>query len=234
MMRDSEINFESLYQKFNSPIAEFDCGMRCGPLNEGGIPFCCDIKYVVPTVYDEEWEYLREVTDLWEVWKDNSEDAEELRKMLPDGQYLVKCKGHLSCQRNFRSVTCRSFPFFPYLTGDGSFIGLSYYWEYEDLCWVISNLHVVSMKYKKEFIIAFDEILAKIPGEAIEFMHQSLRMRQEFIRQKREIPILHRNGGYYYLHPESGNLREVQSGEFPKHGNYKIMADMPFADEIEA
>ena len=43
-------------------------------------------------------------------------------------------------------------------------LGLSYYWEYEDKCWVISNLHLVTEEYKQQFLTAFEIIFERIPG----------------------------------------------------------------------
>src|SRR5262247_1204104 len=55
----------SIYDGFNSPIAEFDCGKKCAPYNPSGKPFCCDICQAVPAAYKSEWNYLEGSTDLW-------------------------------------------------------------------------------------------------------------------------------------------------------------------------
>jgi hypothetical protein len=46
-------------------------------------------------------------------------------------------------------------------------------------------------------------------------------MREEFIRRRRRIAILHRNGGDYLLSPKSGRLERVDAGTFRKFGRYK-------------
>jgi hypothetical protein len=126
------MDIKLLYKGFYSPITTFDCGSKCAPYNEKGIPFCCDTRHAVPTAYEVEWDYLQSNTDLWHLWEvaDDKEFA-RIRARTPAGQVLIECKGHLHCQRHFRSLTCRSFPFFPYFDKMGSFLGLSYYWEYE-------------------------------------------------------------------------------------------------------
>ena len=112
----------TLYANFDAPIAAFDCGEKCAPYNEGGKPFCCDICHAVPTGYKSEWEYLRKSTDLWREWTaevctDTLEEAEEERKRLeeetPARMKLMECLGPDQCQRDFRALTCRQFPFFP-------------------------------------------------------------------------------------------------------------------------
>ena len=44
---------------------------------------------------------------------------------------LLACQGPAHCQRPFRALSCRQFPFFPYITADDRFIGLAYEWEFE-------------------------------------------------------------------------------------------------------
>jgi hypothetical protein len=225
--------FAGLYARFQAPIAALNCGDRCAPYNERGVPFCCDTRHAVPTAYQAEWEYLQENTDLWHAWQ--AEDPDETRRLqseTPPGQTLIACQGHLCCQRNFRSITCRSFPFFPYLDQEGKFLGLSYYWEYEDRCWVISNLQVVTTEYREQFIAAYETLFEQIPEERETFHHHGSEMRRIFARRGRAIPLLHRNGGFYKISPGNGRLRRVAAESLPKFGPYRIAADLPFADEI--
>ncbi|HEX7973631.1 MAG TPA: hypothetical protein VF498_04410, partial [Anaerolineales bacterium] len=194
-----------MYSRFQAPITALNCGDKCAPHNERGVPFCCDTYHAVPTAYQAEWEYLQNHTDLWHLWEsDDPEETAELQKQTPTGQVLVGCQGAKLCQRGFRSITCRAFPFFPYLTRSGEFIGLSYYWEYEDRCWVISNLHLVSPGYRAEFITAYEELFEKMPEERENFRYHSMIMRRIFGRRKRSIPLLHQNGGAYKVTPRNG------------------------------
>jgi hypothetical protein len=175
MMTDSIIDYADLYQHFKAPLTRFDCGKKCAPYNDLGVPFCCDTQHTVPSAYLDEWSYLTSNTDLWHIWESKDpKETERLQKQRPDSQVLIACKGHEHCQRNYRSITCRAFPFFPYLTHQGEFIGLSYYWEYEDRCWVISNLKDVTQEYRKQFIKVFDTLLRIMPSEMEDFFHHSL------------------------------------------------------------
>ena len=137
--------FFNLYTGFSAPISKLDCGKNCAPYNENHIPFCCDTRHSLPVAYEDEWEYLKAHTDLWHLWNPRQpEHRRHMEKQVPPGQVLIECLGYTLCQRNFRSITCRAFPFYPYFSGEGEFIGVSYYWEYEDRCLVISNLRVVT------------------------------------------------------------------------------------------
>jgi len=226
-------DFKNLYANFDAPITAFDCGKKCAPYNEYGVPFCCDTSHAIPTAYLLEWDYLQPNTDLWHLWEgDDAEDTDELRAQTPAGQLLIACQGHQFCQRDFRSITCRAFPFFPYITKESEFIGLSYYQDYEDRCWVINHLEAVTPEYVREFVAAYDWIFRQIPDELEGFRYHAIIMRRIFGRQKRKIPLLHRDGGAFAIQPKDGTLESIDLAELPKHGPYAIAAEMPFPDEF--
>lgn len=225
--------YEHIYGGFDAPISAFDCGKKCAPYNERGVPFCCDTQHAVPAVYDDEWAYLQANTDLWHAWQpDNPLEFERVRAETPDHMTLVACQGHTLCQRGFRSVACRAFPFFPYLTSEQEFIGLTYYWEYESACWVISNLDQVSDSYIQQFVNTFDRIFALKSEERQSYGRQSLNMRRVFARAGRSIPLLHREGGVYKLSARTGRMRQISPEHLPKYGPYEIARQLPFPDEI--
>ncbi len=131
----------AFYTGFSAPVTAVDCGRMCAPHNPHGIPFCCDICHAVPAVYHQEWEYLRLHTDLWHPWRG--------RMRLRTGQSIhsgggytgahasAGMQGPAHCQREYRSSSCRQFPFFPYITANDRFIGMTYHWDFEPTCWVI-------------------------------------------------------------------------------------------------
>ncbi len=233
MREQTPDDFAALYARFEAPITALDCGRKCAPYNEYGVPFCCDTAHAVPTAYRAEWDYLRLNTDLWHPWEaDDPAETEALRAETPAGQCLLECLGHQHCQRAYRSITCRAFPFFPYITREGDFIGLSYYWQYEDRCWVISNLDAVTPEYVRQFVDAYDWILEHIPDERENFRYHAIIMRRVFGRQHRKIPLLHRESGAYLVTPRDGRLTPVDPRTLPKFGVYALAAEMPFPDEM--
>lgn len=226
--------FANLYSLFEAPITALDCGKKCAPYNERGAPFCCDTRHAVPSAYLGEWHYLQANTGLWHEWVGPTpEETERLRRQTPDHQVLIECLGHRLCQRGFRSLTCRSFPFFPYVTRQGEFSGLSYYWEYEDRCWVISNLQVVTPTYRQQFIVAYDSLFERMPDELGSFRRFSSSMRRSFSQRGQEIPLLHRNGSTCLVSPGSGRMRRVDAQALPKFGPYALVDLLPFPDEIQ-
>ena len=218
-------NIRGLYDKFDAFIVPLDCGKECSHFNPSGKPFCCDIYHAVPAVHDEEWKYLQGTTDLWKIWRGStcisSNDESILRRETPDGMILLECKGPSLCQRNFRALSCRQFPFFPYITEDYRFIGLAYEWEFEEQCWVISNLHRVHRSYRAQFISLHDALFAQRQDVFDNYVRHSDRMRELFAGQRRRIPLLHRNGQDYLLSPKSGRLARVDSRYLPRFGPYR-------------
>ena len=236
---DEEI--KKLYDELSEEMTKIDCGRRCAPHNIGGKPFCCDIQIAIPTIFNEEWEYLKNNTNLWFPWKwdRDREDVEEARKEYedllsetPDEMILLECLGPDRCQREYRSFTCRQFPFFPYLDSKGELLGLSYYEEYEEYCWVISNLDQVRSEYTFSFLRTFDTIFERISDEKNNYQYHSMRMRESYKKKKKAIPLLHRNGFSYKITPSNERMRRINEDKFPKFGVYKITADMPFPDEL--
>lgn len=225
-------NFAKIYANFEAPITALDCGKKCAPYNEYGIPFCCDTDHAIPTAYQPEWSYLELNTDLWHPWEAGDPDeTARLQAETPEGQVLIECQGHQFCQRSFRSITCRAFPFFPYVTLERELIGLSYYWAYEDRCWVINHLDSVTPGYVQKFVATYDRLFDSLPDELENFRYHSIIMRRVFGRQMRTIPLLHRDGGTFAVTPKNGKFEPVDAAQLPKYGPYEIAALMPFPDE---
>ena len=111
---------------------------------------------------------------------------------------------------------------------------MTYFWEFEDRCWVISHLEVVSSQFVTELVRAFEEIFRNYPQEKEEYRYQSSKMRRSFGQQHRYIPVLHCDGHTYEVMPGNGLLRKVPIETLPQFGAYKIAEEMPFPDEIDA
>lgn len=226
----------SLYAGFQSPLSALDCGDKCAPYNERGVPFCCDTRHAVPSAYQAEWEYLKANTNMWHLVDEQTaaippEDATRLKAELPSDQVLVECQGYALCQRNYRVLTCRAFPFFPYVQSNGELIGLSYYWEYRHRCWIISNLHVVTPEYLAQFVLTYERLFQKMPQEQDNFAYHAEEVRRGFARQRRRITLLHRDGHFYKINPATEELQPISGYNLPKFGVYKIAARLKFLDD---
>jgi hypothetical protein len=234
-------DINTTYQKFDAPITDVDCGKKCAPHNEGGVPFCCDARHAIPTLYDFEWEILQKQTMLWREWEcddpalsaeEQAEETRQLQEETPDSMILAVCKGVEFCERENRSFTCRQFPFFPYIDSQGNLLGITYYWDYEEVCWVISNLSRVTDGYRQEMIAFYEKLFEEIPEEKDNYQYHSERMRDEFNEQRKAIPLLHRNGNAYKISTHNERMRRFDLNKCEKFGVYTITDDLLFEDEI--
>jgi hypothetical protein len=220
------LDIPALYDRFDAPITQEDCGAFCSRFNPSGKPFCCDICHAVPVAYRQEWDYLQPHTDLWHEWRGDecaSEpvDPREMRADTPGHLLLLACKGPQECQRQYRVSSCRQFPFFPYVTADYRFIGLTYYWDFEPMCWVISHLEKVTMEYRQQFIAVYDDVFNIWPDEFESYAAMSEEMREYFSGQRRRFPLLHRNGSFYTVSPGRGTLRRLSIEKTRQFGPYR-------------
>lgn len=217
-------DFASLYKQYNANLAFVDCGRKCAPLNNGN-PICCDTENAIPVVDKAEFALLKSRSDLWSRYKPNDAASRKIVNELTGHACAVECKGAAFCERDNRTIACRSFPFYPYLDKAGTFIGLTYYWDFEDRCWIISNMQVVEQKFVQEMIVAFERIFKLDPEEYETMKDHSANMRRVFTRQGKIIPVLHRDGGYYKVKPGSGGmLTPCTPADYKKFGPYKSEA----------
>ena len=219
MPRRPAFDFRVLYDGFNAPTTPIDCGVMCAPHNPNGIPFCCDSCSAVPVAYQQEWHYLNKSTDLWHSWRGDEcagedNNREQLLAQTPPHLCLLACKGPPFCQRDYRAVSCRQFPFFPYLTSDFRFIGLTYDWEFTAKCWVISNLGMVTAEYRSQFFTAFDKLFSTWLEDMDSYIELSVETREHYAAIHRRIPILHRNGEAYLISPLSERLTRASINAF--------------------
>lgn len=220
------LNIRRLYDRFDAPVTIVDCGKKCAPHNPNGKPFCCDICHSVPAAFHQEWNYLKANTNLWHAWRGDEcshdpANPDDLLTETPEHMLLLACLGSDQCQRSFRALSCRQFPFFPYITADDRFIGLAYNWDFEPQCWVISNLGEVTPTFRQEFVSVYDELLAYWPAEFESYAICSEDMRREFANRKRRIPLLHRNGKDYLLSPKNERLTRVNASAFRRFQPYR-------------
>lgn len=216
-------DFARFYDGFTANLSRFDCGRKCAPLN-GGEPVCCSTQNAVPVADKAEWDLLKSRTDLWHIFKPYDAPTRKLKEELPSSCRAIECKGARFCERDNRTIACRSFPFFPYINRAKEFIGLSIYWDFQDRCWVMSNLQIVEQSFIDEFVPTFEAIFAKDKEEFDTFVQFSATMRRVFSRWKRKIPLIGRDGSYNVVIPATGEVRPIAAEKFEKVGPFKSEA----------
>jgi hypothetical protein len=211
--------YEALYAGFNAPISRFDCGTKCAPHN-GGEPVCCNTKFAIPVSTIEEWTFLKSRSTMWHSYKPRDEAERKVKEALPRYCKMMECNGAARCERDNRALSCRAFPFFPYVTKQYEFVGLTYYWAYEPTCWVISNLQIVDKDFVFEFISTFEYIFRMVTEELEIFRDHSASMRRVFSRRGKNIPLIGRDAKYYEVIPKTGERQPAKVEAFEKYGVY--------------
>jgi len=226
----------SLYANFDSPITTLDCGQKCAPHNINKIPFCCDICHAVPAAYQSEWQTLKDTTALWHRYRGDecvsspdpsgqfgngmqpASHKEEID--MPPGMIPLACLGPSHCERENRLLSCRQFPFFPYITSDYLFLGLAYDWEFETKCWLVSRLGLVTDTYREEFVRTYDQLFALFQYEMESYAIRSEETRTRFASIRRRIPLIHREGGFRLVSPVNERVYRVTADKLPRFGPY--------------
>lgn len=218
--------FAEIYAKFNAPIAsKLDCGKFCAPLNKGE-PVCCTTNNAVPVISKQEWKLLKSRTNLWHSFKPFDAQTRAIVEELPKSCAAIECKGAAFCERDNRSLACRSFPFYPYFTREGTLFGLSYYWAFEDRCWVISNLAKVEKAFIEELLKAYELLFENDEDEEQAFIDNSADHRRVFSRWERDIPIIGRCGGSFKVEPKSnGRIIKAEFNGFEIPSPYNSQKD---------
>lgn len=189
-------DFEELYRGFQSAPATFDCGKKCAPYNNG-TPFCCDTSEVVPIAYKEEWEYLEPRTKLWHEFRSRSNsELEMIEEVDEDENTFIECRGVKYCERENRSVSCRTFPYEPYFDAKKNFLGLIFNRVLEDRCYMVDRHHIVTKKFIREFIDFFEKLMVKLPTEKELYIEQSRLYRQKMSRKKQPVVVLTPKGPF--------------------------------------
>jgi len=230
-------DIRSIYANFDSPITALDCGQKCAPHNSNKIPFCCDICHAVPAAYQSEWKMLKDATDLWRRYRgdecvssqDTSErfgngpepDRHNGEIDMPPGMIPLACLGPNRCERENRLLSCRQFPFFPYISSDYCFLGLAYDWEFESKCWLVSRLGLVTDKYREEFVRTYDQLFTLFQDELESYAIRSEEARTRFASIRRRVPIIHREGDFLLISPVNERAYPVAAEKLPRFGPYK-------------
>ncbi len=211
--------FAGLYDRFNESLVGLDCGRKCAPLN-GGEPVCCSTQHAVPVMHKEELRLLRSRSDLWRPFKAYDASTREIVDTLIETCTTAECRGAAFCERANRSLACRAFPFFPYLTREGKFIGLAIYWDFEDRCWVMSHLRSVRRKFVREFVAGFEHVMKVDRDELDGFTEQSACMRRVFTRWRRPIVLIGLQGGYFKVMPRTAKVVRATERDLRPRGPY--------------
>lgn len=229
--RPTQNTYRKIYDILQAPVStSVDCGYKCAPLN-GGEPICCSTDNAIPVVDKEEWTLLKRRTKMWKIFKPFDTASRKVVDEMSTNCRAIECNGARLCERDNRTLACRSFPFFPYMSKDGFIIGVSYYWGFEDQCWVISNLQSVDIPFVAEMVRAYEILFEEDEEEFETFMDNSADMRRVFSRWDRDIPVITPDGRYLKILPHGEGVARADVSEFGAFGPYE--SDEAFAKAVK-
>jgi len=187
MLTERDIAY--IYRQFDSNPTHFDCGKLCAPDNDG-VPYCCDSDWLIPVMYKYEYTYLKKKSNLWKRFKPKTKHEQNIVDETDNNTVFGDCLGHENCDRRFRSVCCRIFPFEPYLDLDGNLLGLTYSYRLDGECPILFKPDLVSKKFISDQIKMWKYIFRKEPGEIEVYREQSIQIRRYCSRKERPLYIL--------------------------------------------
>lgn len=215
--------YRELYTIFSTPISTtLNCGAKCAPLNKG-VPVCCDHTQAVPSCSKPEWTFLQAQSELWREWKPKPDknDRKIAKEIKEAGDVAIVCKGAAFCERDNRSLVCRTYPFVPYVGLDNHIEYMTVSPDHMTKCWVISNLSVVSQEYIDQFFAAFAYLFANDENYRHEYVSTSDHIRKEVTKRKVALPLIRRDGATFVLKAPKFKPEPTKFADMPRFGVYE-------------
>ena len=178
---------DELLGLLTAPVTTFDCGTLCAPGN-GGVPVCCNSAQVLPVLYRAELALLQKRTKLWRRHVPTGADAALRAQARPCDVFAV-CKGHTHCEREHRSLACRTFPFEPYLDHDGALVGIVFAFDQSHLCPLITSAHEISPQFVAQCCAMWRRMFELDADERAFYAGCSRTLRRQFGRRREQIPV---------------------------------------------
>ncbi|ASV11032.1 hypothetical protein B2G51_03715 [Leptospira santarosai] len=186
-LAEDEISY--YYSLLHEELTEFDCGELCKPDNDG-IPFCCISDNAVPTLYRSEFSMLKKRTDLWKVWNPKTEaDKKMLSEYDSKETLFCECKGIQFCERENRSISCRTFPLEPYLDTRGVLVGLVFMKEFTGKCPLTLRAKDIRQEFIDSHFIFWEKLLFRLDTEYEVFWNSSKSYRRSRAKTGIKFPI---------------------------------------------
>jgi len=182
-----------LLKILHAPVTDIDCGTLCAPDNDG-VPICCDKERIVPVLYRGEYALLRERSDLWRPFRPSTKQQESLGDDMRSCDRLCECKGVAHCERENRSLACRTFPLEPYLDHEGDLVGLVWNYDFQGTCPLVAARHRVRGDYVDQCMTMWETAFGWSEDEWEFHFGHSESLRRSFGQKRKKIPVFTRTG----------------------------------------
>ncbi|MBN1115372.1 MAG: hypothetical protein JXA66_08530 [Oligoflexia bacterium] len=197
MIKLNEDDFRYLYNILDANITDFDCGAICA-LENDGVPVCCEVNVVIPILYKNEYKYVNRHCKLWKRFKPENAHDKRLIKDCGYDDIMAICRGHKDCNRNYRSMVCRTFPFYPFIEKNGNFLGLTYNYDFENKCILVGHPGMVNPVYIKQSLKAWNYVFDKDEAEYDAHYDLSRVIENKRRRKGKKIDIINTEGVFKY------------------------------------
>lgn len=185
-----QINWSTIYKSFSASTTSLDCGTLCAQ-NNRGVPVCCSNLLHVPLLFKDELQWHRKnKTALWKKRISRTKLDKKQEAECPDYLVYCHCSGARDCTRSNRSLTCRFFPFEPYISESGVLIGITYMYRAKKDCPIIDNPSIqVSKSYIKQAIKTWKLVFEQFPEEFDLYYENSQLLQRSFKRKKQILKV---------------------------------------------
>lgn len=188
---------EYYFSLLGENVTRYDCGKLCAPYNEG-VPHCCVADNAVPLLFKAELEYAQQKgSDLWFAWKPKTEEDRELKSTARKDQMFCECKGARFCERDFRSISCRTFPLEPYVDRRGAFVALTFLYDFtlnheqsgEPRCPLVERAQDIRQKFIDASFQFWEKLMLRIPDEYEIYVESSRDLRKKRAKEDYRIQL---------------------------------------------
>ncbi|MCC6782724.1 MAG: hypothetical protein IT457_07750 [Planctomycetes bacterium] len=210
----SAAQIAELHALLTAPVTSFDCGTLCAPGN-GGVPVCCQNHTIMPVLYAAEFALLERRSRMWTRYVPQNEGERELAAELRPCELFATCKGAAHCEREHRALSCRTFPFEPYLAHDDTLCGLVFAWDLAALCPLIGSGHRIEPRFLEQTLTAFTKLFAWAPDELELWRGNSRTLRRSFARSAARISVYRPDGVFAFPTARRTWRDEVRDGRLP-------------------
>ncbi|PJZ68037.1 hypothetical protein CH373_18215 [Leptospira perolatii] len=178
------------YSLLQEEVTSFDCGSLCAPSN-GGVPLCCQSDNALPALYKSEFEMLSARTDLWKAYVPTTkEEKKEFSQYDHRKITFCECKGVAHCERENRSISCRTFPLEPYLDSRGVLVGLVFMKEFTEKCPLTQRAKEIRQEFIDSHFIFWEKLLFRLDSEYEVYWESSKAYRKWRKKTGKDFPIL--------------------------------------------
>ena len=185
----TEKQLKRFYRLLSVRMTDFDCGSKCAPENDG-VPYCCDREQVTPVLFSDEYRWHRERGAFWKKMPIKTKKDKKLVEETCTYNVFSVCPGVKSCRRILRSLSCRMFPFEPFLDEEGAVIGLVYQDGENEHCPLVGKpRRLYNQAYIRNAIRVWQELVDTFQEEKEMYLRESRRRKRLATRTGKSLII---------------------------------------------